>query len=310
MNKISLAIHGGAGNIQKGSLSAEKEALYQEALQTALDIGYKALEEGKSAIDAVELAVISMEDCDLFNAGRGSVYTAYGDHELDAAIMDGSDLNAGAITLVSQIRNPVHLARLVMEKSDHVFLGGQRVKGFAREMGLELEAVSWFHDEYRYKQWQKLRGTNAYQMDNTQYGDEKFGTVGAVALDQHGNLASATSTGGMTNKHFGRIGDSPMIGAGTYANNNTCAISCTGHGEFFIRGLAAYDVSALMEYKGLSLADAANEVINNRIKAIGGEGGLIGVDAEGNIAMPFNTSGMYRAFRKSDGSQEIGIYGS
>ena len=310
MNKISLAIHGGAGNIQKGSLSADKEARYQKALQTALDIGYKALEEGKSAIDAVELAVISMEDCDLFNAGRGSVYTAYGDHELDAAIMDGSNLNAGAITLVSQIRNPVHLARLVMEESDHVFLGGQRVKGFARKMGVELEAEGWFHDDFRYKQWQKLRGTDAYQMDNTQYGDEKFGTVGAVALDQHGNLASATSTGGMTNKHFGRIGDSPMIGAGTYANNSTCAISCTGHGEFFIRGLAAYDVSALMEYKGLSLAEAAKEVINNRIKAIGGEGGLIGVDADGNIAMPFNTSGMYRAFRKSDGSQEIGIYGS
>lgn len=310
MNKISLAIHGGAGNIQKEALSPEMEAQYKDALKTALDLGYKALEEGKTALEAVELAVISMEDCVLFNAGRGSVFTAYGDHELDAAIMDGATRQAGAVTLVDQIRNPVQLARLVLEKSDHVFLGGLRAKGFARKMGVELEPAGWFHNEYRYKQWQKLRGTENFQLDNTQYVDEKFGTVGAVALDQNGNLAAATSTGGMTNKHYGRIGDSPIIGAGTYANNKTCAVSCTGSGEFFIRGLAAYDISALMEYKGVSLGEAANEVINTRIVELGGEGGCIAVDADGNIAMPFNTLGMYRAYRKGDGSEEILIYGS
>ncbi len=309
MNKISLAIHGGAGNIQKESLSPEMEARYKEALKTALDLGYKALEEGKTAVEAVEIAVISMEDCPLFNAGRGSVFTAYGDHELDAAIMDGATRKAGAITLVDQIRNPVHLARLVMEESVHVFLGGHRAKGFARKMGVELEPAGWFHNEFRYKQWQKLRGSDNFQLDNTQYVDEKFGTVGAVALDQHGNIAAATSTGGMTNKHYGRIGDSPIIGAGTYANNSTCAVSCTGSGEFFIRGLAAYDISALMEFKGVGLAEAAEEVINKRIVELGGEGGCIAVDAEGNIAMPFNTLGMYRAYRKADGSEEISIYG-
>lgn len=310
MNKISLAIHGGAGNIPKGSLSPEKEKQYQEALKEALDLGYKALEDGKTALEAVEIAVISMEDCVLFNAGRGSVYTAYGDHELDAAIMDGSTRQAGAVTLVNQIRNPVHLARLVLEKSEHVFLGGHRAKGFARKMGIELEPAGWFHDEFRYKQWQKLRGTDNFQLDNTQYGDEKFGTVGAVALDQDGNLAAATSTGGMTNKHFGRIGDSPIIGAGTYANNKTCAVSCTGSGEFFIRGLAAYDVSALMEFKGVSLEEASDEVIHTRIKDLGGEGGLIAVDSDGNISMQFSTLGMYRACRKTDGTEEIEIYGS
>lgn len=185
MNKISLAIHGGAGNIQKEALSPEMEAQYKDALKTALDLGYKALEEGKTALEAVELAVISMEDCVLFNAGRGSVFTAYGDHELDAAIMDGATRQAGAVTLVDQIRNPVQLARLVLEKSDHVFLGGLRAKGFARKMGVELEPAGWFHNEYRYKQWQKLRGTENFQLDNTQYVDEKFGTVGAVALDRN-----------------------------------------------------------------------------------------------------------------------------
>jgi len=309
MKKISLAIHGGAGNILKTSLSPEKEAEYQSALKEALDLGYAALEAGKTAVDAVEIAVTSMENCVLFNAGKGSVFTAFGDHELDAAIMSGEDRQAGAVTLVHNIRNPVQLARLVLEKSDHVFLGGDRALGFARNMGMNQESKEWFYDEFRHQQWLSIKGTDKFQMDNTQYGDEKFGTVGAVALDQFGNLASATSSGGMTNKQYGRIGDSPIIGAGTYANNKTCAVSCTGYGERFIRGMAAYDVSALMEFKGMSLEDAANEVIHHRIKELDGDGGLIAVDGEGNISLPFNTLGMYRAYRKSDGSEGVAIFG-
>jgi Asparaginase len=259
-------------------------------------------------LDAVETAVKSLEDTPLFNAGKGSVFTAEETHEMDAAIMDGKTLDAGAVSLVTGIKNPITLARDVMEKSYHVFLAGEGAMEFAKSNGYAIEDASYFYDEVRYQQWQGIKDTEGFQLDHSVKKDGKFGTVGAVACDQKGNIAAATSTGGMTNKKWGRVGDSPMIGAGNYANNKTCAVSCTGSGEFFIRGVVAYDVSCLMEYKGLSLQAAASEVIHKRILQIGGDGGLIAVDAKGNIAMPFNTEGMYRAFKTSERKKEIAIY--
>jgi beta-aspartyl-peptidase (threonine type) len=256
----------------------------------------------------VEAAVLVLEDCPLFNAGRGSVFTAAGTHQMDASIMEGRTRNAGAVSLTTGIRNPISLARDVMEKSQHVFLAGEGAMHFAKMLGYTLEEPSYFHNDLRHKQWLDLRDSEAFQLDHSDKKDSKFGTVGAVACDVHGNLAAATSTGGMTNKKWGRVGDSPMIGAGTYANNATCAISCTGSGEFFIRGVVAYDVSCLMEYRGLSLAEATNEVINHRVLKLGGDGGLIAVDAQGNVAMPFNTEGMYRGFVTSAGNTGIAIY--
>jgi len=254
--------------------------------------------------------VVSLEDNPLFNAGKGSVFNSNGAHDMDASIMDGSGLEAGAVTQVSGIRNPITLSRLVMDKSEHVFLSGVGALKFAKEMGCTIEDEKYFYDEFRHKQWLEMKDSKTFQLDHSQSPatDNKFGTVGAVAMDQNGNLAAATSTGGMTNKRFGRIGDSPIIGSGNYANNNTCAVSCTGSGEFFIRGVVAYDVSCLMEYKGLSLEDACNEVVNHRLMKIGGDGGLIAADSKGNIAMPFNTSGMYRAFQINDEPVFIGIY--
>ncbi len=308
MTEISLAIHGGAGTILKSAMTPEKELAYQSALQNALDSGYQALREGQSSLRAVEQAVISLEDSPLFNAGKGSVFTAQGTHEMDASIMEGSKLNAGAVAMVKGVKNPITLARLVMEKSGHVFLAAKGAEEFARSVGADFEDAEYFYDELRYQQWQEVMGTDQTQLDHSVSKDEKFGTVGAVALDKDGNIAAATSTGGMTNKKFGRVGDSPMIGAGTYANNRTCAISCTGSGEYFIRGVVAYDVSALMEYKGMNLKDACNEVINHRLLDIGGDGGLIAVDAKGNVAFSFNTEGMYRGYRTSNGDEAIGIY--
>lgn len=308
MKKFTIAIHGGAGTLIKGKMTDEKEVAYRKALEHALNSGYAMLENGGSAMDAVEEAVKRLEDSPLFNAGRGSVFTATGTHEMDASIMDGSNLKAGAVTTVTGIQNPISLARDVMQKTEHVFLAGEGAMVFAKSLGYELKDPSFFHDELRYQQWQRIKDTDSFQLDHTLKKDSKFGTVGAVALDVNGNLAAATSTGGMTNKRFGRVGDSPMIGAGTYANNKTCAVSCTGSGEYFIRGVVAYDVSALMEFKDLSLSEAASEVIHRRILEIGGDGGLIAVDQKGNITMPFNTEGMYRAMRSSDGSQEISIY--
>lgn len=244
----------------------------------------------------------------MFNAGKGSVFTADGNHEMDASIMDGKTLNASAVSLVTGIKNPVSLARDVMEKTEHVFLAGEGAMQFAKQLNYKLEDPLYFYDDFRHKQWLEIKDTDTFQLDHSVKKDSKFGTVGAVACDQFGNIAAATSTGGMTNKRFGRIGDSPVISAGTYANNKTCAVSCTGSGEFFIRGVAAYDVSCLMEYKGLSLAEAATEVINNRMIQIGGDGGLVAIDAKGNIAMPFNTEGMYRACKTSTGKEEIAIY--
>jgi len=308
MNNFSIAVHGGAGTLVKGMMTHELESNYKKALKKALEAGYKLLSQGKSSLDAVEEAVRLLEDSPLFNAGKGSVFTSKGTHEMDASIMDGESLKAGAVSLVTGIKNPVRLARAVMEKSEHVFLGGEGAMRFAIENKFHIETPDYFYDEFRYQQWQEIKGSDSFQLDHTLKKDSKFGTVGAVACDQNGNIAAATSTGGMTNKKWGRVGDSPMIGAGNYANNKTCAVSCTGSGEFFIRGVVAYDVSCLMEHKGMTLEQAANEVIFKRILEINGDGGLIAIDAQGNITMPFNTEGMYRACMSSTGKEEVSIY--
>jgi len=308
MNTFSIAIHGGAGTLVKGMMTPELEVQYKEALQLALNKGYTILKQGGTAVDAVEKAVMVLEDSHLFNAGKGSVFTANGTHEMDASIMNGKTLNAGAVSLITGIKNPVSLAKDVMEKSEHVFLAGKGAMQFAKELDYSLENETYFYDELRNKQWLEIKDTNNFQLDHSIKKDSKFGTVGAVACDQNGNIAAATSTGGMTNKKWGRVGDSPMIGAGNYANNKTCAISCTGSGEFFIRGVVAYDVSCLIEHKNMSLHAASNEVINNRILEINGDGGLIAIDTKGNIAMPFNTEGMYRACKSSNGKEEVSIY--
>ncbi|QIE59641.1 isoaspartyl peptidase/L-asparaginase [Rasiella rasia] len=308
MKTFSLAIHGGAGTLLKGQMTAEKEAAYKLSLQESLDAGYSILEKKGTSLDAVEAAVKVLEDSHLFNAGKGSVFTAEGTHEMDAAIMEGKELKAGAVSLITGIKNPVSLARDVMEKSEHVFLAGEGAMKFAKENNYDIVTSQYFYDELRYRQWQDLKGSDAFQLDHSVKKDSKFGTVGAVACDVFGTIAAATSTGGMTNKKWGRVGDSPMIGAGNYANNKTCAVSCTGSGEYFIRGVVAYDVSCLMEYKGLTLSEAASEVIQNRVLKLGGDGGLIAVDAHGTIAMPFNTEGMYRAMKTSKGTSEVKIY--
>jgi beta-aspartyl-peptidase (threonine type) len=308
MNNFSIAIHGGAGTLVKGLMTSQLEAQYKIALDLALEAGYSVLENGGTSIDAVETAVKLLEDSPLFNAGKGSVFTAEGTHEMDAAIMEGKELNAGAVSLITGIKNPVSLARDVMDKSYHVFLAGEGAMRFAKDSGHTIENSDYFYDEVRYKQWLGIKDSDTFELDHSVKKEGKFGTVGAVACDQNGNIAAATSTGGMTNKKWGRVGDSPMIGAGNYANNNTCAVSCTGSGEFFIRGVVAYDVSCLMEFKGLSLEDAASEVIHKRILKINGDGGLIAVDAKGNITMPFNTEGMYRASKTSKGEKYIAIY--
>ncbi|HLS29599.1 MAG TPA: isoaspartyl peptidase/L-asparaginase [Flavobacteriaceae bacterium] len=299
MQKFTIAIHGGAGTIVKDQMTSDQERQYKNVLEKALDASYDTLKKGGTAIDAVEIAVQRLEDSTLFNAGKGSVFTEEGTHEMDASIMDGKTLKAGAISLISGIKNPVRLARDVMEKSQHVFLAGKGAMDFAEELNYKLESPDYFFDEFRYRQWQGIKDSDQVQLDHRSDEDSKYGTVGAVACDQAGNVAAATSTGGMTNKKLGRIGDSPIIGAGNYANNKTCAISCTGIGEFFMRSVAAYDVSCLMEFKGLSLKEAAEEVIHQRILKMGGKGGLIGVDSKGNFIMPFNTEGMYRAARTS-----------
>jgi beta-aspartyl-peptidase (threonine type) len=306
--KTTIAIHGGAGTLLKSEMSAEKEAAYTTALDTALSAGNAILVQGGSAMDAVEIAVKSMEDSPLFNAGRGSVFTAEGTHEMDASIMSGSDKMAGAVCGVKGVKNPISLSRQVMEQTDHVMLVGSGAETFAQKIGAEMADKEYFHDELRYQQWQKVKGTSKVALDHDIEVDKKFGTVGAVAQDRQGNIAAATSTGGMTNKMYGRVGDSSIIGAGTYANNKTCAVSCTGSGEYFIRGVVAYEVSALMEFKGLSLQAACDEVIHSRLMDLGGDGGLIAVDAKGNTALVFNTEGMYRASVTEGESPVISIY--
>ena len=308
MNTRSIAIHGGAGTLVKGLMTPELETQYKETLIHARDEGYTILNKGGSSIDAVEVAVKLLEDSPLFNAGRGSVFTAEGTHEMDASIMDGKTLNAGAVSLVSGLKNPVCLARDVMDNSYHVFLAGEGAMAFARSLNYDIYDDSYFYDEVRFEQWQSIKDSDNFQLDHSVKKDGKFGTVGAVACDAHGNVAAATSTGGMTNKKWGRIGDSPVIGAGNYANNKTCAVSCTGSGEYFIRDVVAYDVSSLIEHKEMSLIEAAQEVIHKRILDIQGDGGLIAVNSMGEIAMPFNTEGMYRACRSSAGVEEVLIY--
>lgn len=313
MNPFTITIHGGAGTILKEDMTPELEQAYTIALQEALDVGYSILATKGTAVDAVTAAVVSLENHVLFNAGRGSVFTKKGEHEMDASIMDGSNLMAGAVAGVKNVVNPIELAKAVMQKSDHVFLSGNGAVDFALQQGIALAADDYFFTQFRYEQWKQVRDTNTTSLDhNTKVDnlmrDKKFGTVGATACDVFGNIAAATSTGGMTNKKFNRIGDTPVIGSGTYANNNTCAISCTGHGELFIRAVAAYDVSCLMEYKGLSLQEAMHIVVQEKLVTINGEGGMIGVDAKGNYAMLFNSAGMYRGVKNSNGLNEIGIY--
>lgn len=310
MNTFTIAVHGGAGTILRSLMTPEKELLYKTGLNNAINAGYRILEAGGSSLEAVEAAVVVLEDFPLFNAGKGSVFTNKGTHEMDASIMDGKTLEAGAVSGISHIQNPVTLARAIKDKSGHVFLCGEEAEEFARVVGIPFQPDSYFYEEGRYQQWQETKDTEGYQLDHAVKNGEgkKFGTVGAVALDKQGNLAAATSTGGMTNKRYGRIGDSPIIGAGTYANNKTCAISCTGHGEFFIRAVVAYDISCLMEYKGLSLKQACDYVVKDKLVKMGGEGGLIAVDALGNIELPFNTDGMYRGWKQNSGEGVTQIY--
>lgn len=307
---FGIAIHGGAGTILRSLMTPEKEALYIKGLTQAIEAGNNILEKGGTSLDAVEAAVVSLENFPLFNAGKGSVFTNKGTHEMDASIMDGATLEAGAVSGISNVQNPVSLARMIKEKSGHVFLSGPDAEVFAKEMNLPFQSDDYFYEEGRFKQWQEVKDTEGYQLDHTIKNGEgkKFGTVGAVALDKFGNIAAATSTGGMTNKRYGRVGDSPMIGAGTYANNQTCAISCTGHGEYFIRAVVAYDISCLMEYKGMSLKQACDFVVKDKLVKFGGEGGLVAIDTQGNIELPFNSEGMYRAWKKSGEPLSVRIY--
>jgi beta-aspartyl-peptidase (threonine type) len=314
MSRYTLAIHGGAGTIVKEDMTPELEQAYQQSLKAALDAGYAVLEEGGSAMNAIKATIVMMEDNILFNAGRGAVFTKKGVQEMDAAIMNGKTLAAGAITGVRNVRNPIELAMEVMQNSNHVFLSGKGASDFAIKQGIKLEPDEYFFSQFRYDQWKSIRDSDTYSLDHTHQRleelmkDKKFGTVGAVALDVNGNLAAATSTGGMTNKKYGRIGDSPLIGSGTYANYKTCGISCTGHGEMFIRTVAAYDVSCLMEYKGYSLQQAMDEVVHKKLVALGGEGGMIGVDSQGNAALVFNSRGMYRAVKNNEGFEMVALY--
>lgn len=322
--KFVLVIHGGAGTILKTHMTPEKEAAYSKALEQALLSGYQILKNGGTSLDAVVAAAIVLEDSPLFNAGKGSVFTSEGKNELDASIMDGKTLKAGAVAGVTNVKNPIMAAKAVMDKSDHVMMIGSGAEQFAKEQGLEIVDHEYFYTEERWQSLMRLREQDSTQMEldhdsttnaeqevllkHAGNNDHKYGTVGAVALDIHGDLAAATSTGGMTNKRFGRVGDAPIIGAGTYAKNATCAVSCTGWGEFFIRLSVAKTVSDLMEYKNLTVTEATEELILGQLPDLGGDGGLIAVDNNGNIAMPFNTEGMYRGHIKSDGKAVVEIY--
>jgi beta-aspartyl-peptidase (threonine type) len=296
--EYGMVIHGGAGNIVQEDMLAEKEQAYRAFLTEALGVGYEILQHGGEAIDAVEAVIVMMEDSPLFNAGKGAVFNSEGQNELDASIMDGRALQAGAVAGVRRVKNPIRLARLVMEESPHVLLAGEGAQQFGAEHDIDFVSEEYFHTQRRWESLQRAREREA----------DKHGTVGAVALDKAGNLAAGTSTGGMNNKRFGRIGDSPIIGAGTYADNNTCAVSCTGHGEYFIRAAIAYDISARMAHKGNSLAIAAHDVINGKLTEMGGTGGVIALDKDGYMAMPFNTQGMYRGYIDQDGNITVAMY--
>jgi beta-aspartyl-peptidase (threonine type) len=310
MGNYAIAIHGGAGSLMTGSVSPEKEKAYHEKITEALQAGYSILGKDGSAVDAVEAAVRVLEDSPLFNAGKGSVFNNDGVNEMDAAIMNGKNLKAGAIAEVHTIRNPISCARAVMEKTKHVLLASAGAEKFAKECGLEIVDPSYFYDEDRHRQWVATKNNDidySWSGEGIPDNTKKFGTVGAVALDSEGNIAAATSTGGVNNKKFGRIGDSPIIGAGTYANNKTCAVSCTGEGEYFIRNVVAYDISALMEYKGMTLDQATAEAIK-KVALAGGEGGLVSIDNQGNISAPFNTSSMFRGWINTAGEKFTGIF--
>ncbi|NJN25231.1 MAG: isoaspartyl peptidase/L-asparaginase [Cyclobacteriaceae bacterium] len=307
---VALVIHDGAGNIEKQYFPDTIAQQYRQKLEEALLAGYDILQRGGTSMDAIHAAIVLMEDSPLFNAGKGAVFTHAGTNEMDAALMDGATLKAGAVAGVKHIKNPISAARAVMDHSPHVMLTGKGAEEFAQQRGILLVDSSYFYTEKSYRHWKKAnmdgrREEGIYLGRNNQY---KFGTVGAVALDIHGNIAAGTSTGGMTNKRYGRVGDSPIIGAGTYANNSTCGISATGHGEYFIRSVVAYDISALMEYKGLDIQSAADRVIKQKLKERGGEGGVIGLDKQGNVMFSFNTKGMFRAYIKEDQIPRVFIY--
>ena len=311
-NHFAIVIHGGAGTIKKEYLTPEQETAYREKLQEALNLGYGILENGGTSLDAVQKTVNIMEDSPLFNAGKGAVFNSAGKNELDASIMDGKTLNSGAVAGVLHIRNPINAARFVMDSTRHVMLSGQGAEDFAKQYGLAFVDDDYFYTEKRYNQLLKAQEKEKVKLDqkvssNELIDNHKYGTVGAVALDKKGNIAAATSTGGMTNKKYGRIGDSPIIGAVTYANNKTCGVSSTGTGEFFIRTLAAHEASNLMQYKKLSLDESLKDVIR-QIEELGGDGGMIGLDKDGNIAWYFNTEGMYRGYKKSSGENIVKFY--
>lgn len=309
---FGIVVHGGAGTLERNRMTPEQEKAYHTVIAQALEAGYEILKNGGSSLDAVEEAVAILEDSPLINAGKGAVFNLAGRVELDASIMDGRTLEAGAVAAVKRVKNPIKLARLVMERTPHVMLSADGAEEFARENRVELVDEEYFHTTRRWEEFQRMKEAKEQKSREEGsliiHGEEYWGTGGAVALDKNGNLAAATSTGGRTGKMVGRIGDSPIIGAGTYAKNATCAVSATGHGEYFIRGALAYDVSALMEYKGMTLQEAAENVIHKKLTGLGGTGGIIAIDNEGNIAMPFNTSGMYRGYIDKDGTMVVKIF--
>jgi beta-aspartyl-peptidase (threonine type) len=308
-DKIMLVIHGGAGTITRKSMTPEMEQQYRAGMEQALRTGHGVLAKGGSSLDAVEATIRVLEDNPLFNAGKGAVFTHEGRNELDAAIMDGRTKAAGSVAGVTIIRNPISAARAVMEKSEHVMMVGRGAELFATQQGLEIVDPSYFWTERRWKSLQQeLLNEKKPQAALEVPGEKKFGTVGAVALDRSGNLAAGTSTGGMTNKKYGRVGDAPIIGAGTYAENESCAVSATGHGEFFIRWTVAHDIAALVKYRGMSVKTAAEEVIHKKLAPVKGEGGVIVLDAKGNFATPFNSEGMYRGWIGADGEPHVEIY--
>lgn len=309
--EFAIVIHGGAGVIKKENMTPEKEHEYHQKLEGAIRVGYTILKHGGTSLDAVEKTINVLEDSPLFNAGKGAVFTHEGTNEHDASIMDGKTLNAGASAGTTVVKNPINLARAVMEHSPHVMLSREGAETFAKAQGLDIVNPDYFYTEKSMKALERAKSSEGKQTAanyETNIKNHKYGTVGCVALDKHGNLAAGTSTGGVTNKRWGRIGDSPIIGAGTYANNKTCAVSSTGWGEFFIRGMVAYDISALMEYKGLSLAEASKEVIQNKLTKLGGTGGIIAIDNNGNMVMEFNTPGMFRATMKANGEVYVGMF--
>ena len=310
--KFGLVIHGGAGTIERSNMTPEKEREYRAGLERALKAGYEILKRGGSSLDATEAAVRVLEDDLHFNAGRGSVFTSAGTNEMDAAIMDGKTLAAGAVAVLKHVKNPISFARFVMEKSGHVMMDGEGAEVFAKENGIELVDEKYFFTQERWDALQKIKAAEKKHTGSAGKAfvitdQDRHGTVGAVALDKNGNLAAATSTGGTTNKRPGRVGDSPIVGAGTYANNATCAVSATGDGEYFIRASVGHDISAMMEYRGMSLEEAAQAVLD-KVAKLGGTGGLIAIDRKGNVALPFNTSGMYRGYVDPNGKFVVEIY--